>query len=145
MLTYTSGDMFETPADARVNAVNCVGAMGRGVAAAFKMRYPNLFQAYLRKCRSGLRPGQCWVWEIPGLTVFNVATKDDWRKPSQYFMIEAGLANLREALLDRDCNTITLPALGCGNGGLAWSRVRSLIETYLGDLPAQIYVFEPEK
>ena len=30
MISFLDGDMFETPADIRVNTVNCVGVMGLG-------------------------------------------------------------------------------------------------------------------
>ena len=56
MLELTQGDMFEVPVDIRVNTVNCVGAMGAGVALAFKRRYPDMFKDYQRDCRK--RPGQ---------------------------------------------------------------------------------------
>lgn len=48
MIEIKSGDMFEESADALVNAVNCVGVMGRGVALQFKERFPDNFKAYKR-------------------------------------------------------------------------------------------------
>ena len=39
--------------------------------------------------------------------------------------------------------TMTLPALGCGHGGLDWEKVKKLIIEYLGDLNVKILVFEP--
>lgn len=36
MLTHAHGDMLKADAEALVNAVNCVGVMGRGIAAQFK-------------------------------------------------------------------------------------------------------------
>ena len=39
--------------------------------------------------------------------------------------------------------SVTLPALGCGHGGLDWSRVSKLIEKYLVAVDAEIFVFEP--
>ena len=38
MLEVVKGDLFDAPADIRVNTVNCVGVMGAGVALAFKRR-----------------------------------------------------------------------------------------------------------
>lgn len=40
--------------------------------------------------------------------------------------------------------SIAVPPLGCGNGGLAWSDVRPLIEKHLGDLQeVRVEVYEP--
>ena len=38
---------------------------------------------------------------------------------------------------------VTIPALGCGHGRLAWGRVKAMIEHYLSDLNADIFVFAP--
>ena len=40
--------------------------------------------------------------------------------------------------------TITLPALGCGHGGLDWNKVKPLILKYLKTSSNHILVFEPE-
>ncbi|MBE6754719.1 MAG: hypothetical protein E7559_10305, partial [Ruminococcaceae bacterium] len=38
-----TGDIFESKAKTIVNAVNCVGVMGKGIALEFKRRYPEMF------------------------------------------------------------------------------------------------------
>src|SRR3954453_12882719 len=57
--------------------------------------------------------------------------------------IEAGLSTLRREYQALGIESIAMPALGCGNGGLEWSAVKSMIERYLGDLPIDIEVYEP--
>jgi len=44
MLLYKTGDIFKENAEAIVNTVNCVGAMGRGIALQFKKTYPENFK-----------------------------------------------------------------------------------------------------
>jgi hypothetical protein len=39
--------------------------------------------------------------------------------------------------------SIAIPPLGCGNGGLEWTIVKEEIENALHDLPADIQVYEP--
>ena len=39
------GNIFNSNAMAIVNTVNCVGAMGKGIALDFKLRYPEMFKA----------------------------------------------------------------------------------------------------
>lgn len=64
MLEFVKGDMFDSPADIRVNTVNCVGVMGAGVALAFKQRYPEMFKEYQRDCKDGrVIPGKMHVWK----------------------------------------------------------------------------------
>ena len=44
------GDLFASQAQTRVNTVNCVGIMGKGVAQEFKKRYPAMFEDYAERC-----------------------------------------------------------------------------------------------
>lgn len=145
MLEFTQGDMFEAPADIRVNTVNCVGVMGAGVALAFKQRYPEMFKDYQSACKDGqVRPGRMYVWKaLEGDWIINFPTKRDWRDPSRYEDIEAGLDDLRAYLESVGPVTVALPALGCGHGGLDWDRVSAMIRDKLDDLDAHILVFAP--
>lgn len=149
MINFVSGDFFEFEADIRVNTVNCVGVMGAGVALAFKKRYPSMFADYVVQCKSGLvRPGNPSVWHssetlLEDVEIINFPTKDDWKKPSEYSYIESGLKWLSSYLKQKQGKIVTLPALGCGHGGLDWAKVKQLIENYLSDSPAKILVFEP--
>jgi O-acetyl-ADP-ribose deacetylase (regulator of RNase III) len=145
MLEFTQGDMFDVPADIRVNTVNCVGVMGAGVALAFKQRYPEMFKAYQQDCADGLvRPGRMHVWKsLSGDWVINFPTKRDWRDPSRYEDIEAGLDDLRQYLDGLGAVTVALPALGCGHGGLDWTRVSAMIREKLDGMAARVLVFEP--
>ncbi|WAB90343.1 macro domain-containing protein [Pseudomonas citronellolis] len=149
MIKFVSGDFFDFEADIRVNTVNCVGVMGAGVALAFKKRYPSMFADYVEQCKSGwIRPGKPSVWHssdtlLEDITIVNFPTKDDWRKPSEYSYVESGLQWLSSYLKGKEGKIVTLPALGCGHGGLEWTKVKELIEKYLGNSPAEILVFEP--
>lgn len=144
-LQLASGNMFDLPADIRINTVNCVGIMGAGVALAFKRLYPLMFAEYQRKCSAGLiRPGQLHVWQGPnGERIINFPTKRHWRDNSRYEDIEAGLIALRTFLTNQGAVRVTLPALGCGHGQLNWSIVSAMITKHLDQLDAQITVFQP--
>jgi O-acetyl-ADP-ribose deacetylase (regulator of RNase III) len=145
MLHFTSGDMFDLAVDIRVNTVNCVGVMGAGVALVFKTRFPAMFRAYKEACDAGeVKPGSLQVWRTSTEWILNFPTKRHWRDGSRYDDIEAGLKALRTYLgiLGRDVR-VALPALGCGHGGLDWSRVSKLIEHHLATTTAEIFVFEP--
>jgi O-acetyl-ADP-ribose deacetylase (regulator of RNase III) len=62
MLTFRSGDLFDSTAVALVNPVNCVGVMGAGLALEFKRRFPAAFVDYQAACKSGsLRIGKVHV------------------------------------------------------------------------------------
>lgn len=145
MIKFVQGDIFENSVDIRVNTVNCVGAMGAGVALAFKKRYPEMFKEYQAACKHGLiKPGVMHVWKtLDGAWIVNFPTKRDWRDPSRYEDIEIGLDDFRQYLDSVGPVSVALPALGCGNGGLDWERVSKLILDKLEGVNAQVYVYEP--
>lgn len=145
MIEFTQGDIFSNNADIRVNTVNCVGAMGKGVALAFKKKYPSMFKQYKQDCDNGLvKIGKMHIWKDLTTWIINFPTKDDWKKPSTYEYIESGLKDLSAYLARQGNVTVALPALGCGNGGLDWSIVSNMIRKYLDNLDARILVYTPD-
>lgn len=150
MIEYTSGNILEAKADALVNTVNCVGVMGKGIALQFKQAYPANFVAYAQACQAGMvQPGQMFITETDSMLlpryIINFPTKRHWRGKSRLEDIEAGLLALAQEIRRLDIQSIAVPPLGCGNGGLEWSDVRPLIETVLSVLPdVSVLVYAPD-
>jgi O-acetyl-ADP-ribose deacetylase (regulator of RNase III) len=148
MIKFVGGDFFDYDADIRINTVNCVGVMGAGVALLFKNRFPDMYNDYSRACENNeVAPGKPHIWQdndmFKKLTIINFPTKIDWKNPSEYEYIEKGLVWLKQFLSEKENLTVTLPALGCGHGGLDWTRVKDMITKYLGNIHSNILVFEP--
>ena len=53
MISVVKGDILSSRKHALVNTVNCVGVMGKGVALAFKRRYPDMYEDYVSRCQRG--------------------------------------------------------------------------------------------
>jgi O-acetyl-ADP-ribose deacetylase (regulator of RNase III) len=144
MIYYVKdGDLLEANADYYVNAVNCVGVMGKGIAAQFKAKYPEMFSDYKLTCKEGkLRPGVLHIWK----NIINFPTKNHWKDLSTYGYIDLGLEFLKQWLsLRKECISVAMPALGCGLGGLDWMIVKEAIKDTLGELKNDIYVYEPRQ
>ena len=149
MIKFVKGNFFGYEADIMVNTVNCVGIMGAGAALQFKNKFPDMFEDYARACsRNEVTIGRGHIWEqddmFKSLTIINFPTKKHWRNPSEYLYIEKGLEWLYRILIKFPASSVvTLPALGCGHGGLDWGIVKNLISDYLKNLDCTILVFEP--
>lgn len=148
MIRYVQGNLLEAPADALVNTVNTVGVMGKGIALMFKLRFEENYRLYAAACKAGqVRTGQMFVTEVNERAgprwIVNFPTKQHWRAPSRIEWIVDGLRDLRRFIVDNHVGSIAVPALGAGNGGLDWPTVREQIERALGDLDADVSVFEP--
>lgn len=135
-ITYGPGDIFATDAEALVNPVNCVGVMGAGLALAFRRRYPEHYREYVAACHTGrMRPGTVHVHQHkPGVTpryIVAVPTKRHWRERSRLDDVAAGTAALARTLTRLRIESVAIPALGCGLGGLEWKEVHEVLERTL--------------
>lgn len=151
-IEYKSGDMFDESTEAIVNTVNCVGVMGKGVALEFKRRWPSNYRAYRKVCDDkALQPGKMFIFENsdllePGVHryLINFPTKAHWRSKSKIEYIENGLDDFVREIGARGIKSVSMPPLGCGNGGLDWNEVRPIIEQHLSELPdVRFVLFAP--
>ena len=149
MIQFTQGNLLDAQVEAIVNTVNTVGVMGKGIALMFKERFPENYKAYVAACASGeVEVGKIFLWTAKELYgprwIINFPTKKHWRQPARIEWIRSGLKALKKEILQHHIQSIAIPPLGCGNGGLEWKIVRPLIENELGDLPGiSIIVYEP--
>ena len=140
---------MESPAEALVNTVNTVGVMGKGIALQFKNAFEHNYKVYAKACKEkAFDIGDLIVNEEESLlygkkTIINLPTKKDWRKPSEYSYIEAGLKELVKEIQQRHIKSIAIPPLGAGNGGLDWEKVKVLMEKNLGDVDSEVYIYQP--
>ena len=142
------GDIFDEPVEALVNPVNCEGAAGRGLARAFRDRFPSNYREYRVACaRRELDIGRLFVYETglaQPLYIVNFPTKRQWRSQSRLGYIDAGLGDLIDQVQRHSIRSLALPALGCGLGGLDWQVVMPLIVKAALLMPeVRVTVFEP--
>ena len=148
MVEFVTGNLLKADVDALVNTVNTEGVMGKGVALQFKRAFPANYKAYRSACKAGeVKLGRMFVFGTGRLErpryIINFPTKGHWRSRSRLADIEAGLADLRRVLTDLQVESVAVPPLGCGLGGLRWTDVRPRIESALAELPIRALVFEP--
>jgi O-acetyl-ADP-ribose deacetylase (regulator of RNase III) len=148
-MKFITGNILESDADALVNTVNTEGVMGKGIALQFKESFPHNYKVYSTACKYGeVRVGKVLAVRDKSLfggekTIINFPTKTSWRKPSEYSYIIEGLKDLEKTIIEEGIKSIAIPALGAGNGGLNWERVKNLIEEHLGNSLAEVLVYEP--
>ncbi len=133
-------DIFKSDCQAIVNPVNCVGVMGAGLAKAFKEKYPEVFETYLKACNQTdmskkLRIGTCLtVRANDGKFIINLPTKDHFKNPSKMEYVEKGVDALIRNILHFDIKSVAIPALGAGLGGLNWKDVKEVISNKMNNL-----------
>ena len=142
---YQQGDIFDSKAQVIVNPVNCKGVMGKGLALAFKQRYPEMFAAYQQQCRTGkLRIGRPMLYRGSTPWILNFPTKDDWRLPSKLEYLEQGLEYVVANYKKVGIISIAFPKLGAGLGQLSWDEVGPLMAEYLSQVDVEVYIYVAE-
>lgn len=150
MITYmnTGDDIFISPAQAIVIPVNCKGRMGAGLALLFAAKEPEAAKSYMTYCqKNDMQPGSVLYLGMggEGPDYILAATKDKWQYPSTKIWVNNCLAHIRQIIVERSLASVALPALGCGKGKLAWDSVRPLVEQFLADSIAEVFVYPPHE
>jgi O-acetyl-ADP-ribose deacetylase (regulator of RNase III) len=149
MIEFKSGNLLQADVEALVNTVNTVGVMGKGIALQFKQAFPANFAAYERAAKQGhIVPGQMFVVDTGQFAnphyIINFPTKRHWRGQARLEDIASGLDDLVRVVREKHIQSIAIPPLGCGFGGLDWNEVRPLILAALENLPdVHAWVYPP--
>ena len=145
MITIKKGNLFDSKCETLVNTVNCVGVMGKGIALAFKSKFPKMYKAYRDDCaQKKIKIGKLYPYYEDGkLKVLNFPTKDHWRFNSKLSYVQQGLVYFVNNYDKIGIKSIAFPPLGCGNGGLNWDIVGPMMYFYLEKLPIEIEIYLP--
>jgi O-acetyl-ADP-ribose deacetylase (regulator of RNase III) len=150
MIEEVRGNLLDANVEALVNTVNTVGVMGKGVALQFKQAFPENFQFYKTSCSRGeFDLGHVLVYDSGRLGeqryIVNFPTKGHWRSRSRLEDVRNGLRDLAAEIRRLHIESIAIPALGCGNGGLDWFDVRTVIHEELDGLSGvRILLYPPQ-
>lgn len=152
MIQESHGNLLDAKAEALVNTVNTVGVMGKGIALQFRRAFPENYKAYKRACDQGaIELGRMFIWDAGALGgdgpryIINFPTKKHWRSKSKLSDIRAGLEDLVRKLKDLSIESVAVPPLGCGHGGLRWDEVRRLMVQAFDEVPdVTVLLYPPE-
>jgi O-acetyl-ADP-ribose deacetylase (regulator of RNase III) len=143
-VVLVTGSLFDSKLQTITNTINCVGAMGKGIALEFKNRFPKLDQDYRQRCaQRKVVTGKPYVFYSYSQQILQFPTKNHWRNPSQIEFIIEGLQYLVEHKKELNITSLAIPALGCNNGGLQWKTVYPIMVHYLEKLEIPVEIYAP--
>lgn len=139
---YVTGDLFDIDVRAIAHGCNCRGAMGAGVARLVKNRHPGMYQQYKKLCDEGLFGlGSVFPWIGGSLVrpkydfVYNLGTQYDPGPNASldgiYWSMDRMFAQAEKSKVE----SIAVPRIGAGIGGLKWDNVRQVMERLSGKHP----------
>lgn len=164
-ISLIDGDMFFSNRQTLTISVNLRGIMGKGLASRAKYQFPDVYVVYQDVCRAkritATKPylykressldeeladvGAPLVAPNAVKWFLLFATKRHWKDNSRLDDIEGGLAWVRDNFQKEGIQSIAMPALGCGLGGLNWKEVGPLMCKYLHGIGISVAIYLPRE
>jgi O-acetyl-ADP-ribose deacetylase (regulator of RNase III) len=151
MIKEVTGDILLSNAKAVAHGVAPDDHMEHGLALALRERWPSLPKDFRHYCHvHHPKPGSAWTWvNANGVRIVNLMTQEP--APSAHAHGKPGkakteyvnhaLKELRKIVDDEKIESLALPRLATGVGGLDWNDVKPLVDRHLGDLTIPVYVY----
>ncbi len=155
MIREVEGDILLTRAQVIAHGIAPQDHFDSGLALALRERWPSLVRDYRHATQSrAASPGDIWVWagvdadgatrRIVNLLTQNMRGEGPAAKPDKATLENVGhtLKALAQYVQKEGINSLALPRLATGVGGLEWAGVNPLIHQYLGGLGTAVLVYE---
>ncbi len=149
MIHSVEGDILLTSAQAIAHGVAPMDPMNQGLAKALHEKYPAMHKDFHHWChQEHPKPGEAWMWGGPGgVRIINLLTQEGGYghggRPGKATTthVNHALRALKKIVNKEKIESLALPRLATGVGGLEWDEVRPLIEHQLGDLAIPVYLY----
>ncbi|MCC7245035.1 MAG: macro domain-containing protein [Saprospiraceae bacterium] len=152
MIKEVSGDIMLSKAQAIAHGIAPFDHFENGLALTLRQDFPAMVKDFRHWChQSNPEPGHVWVWpSAEGKQIINLLTQEasaghgHGGHPGHAKLQHVGhaLRELKKVIEKEGIKSIALPRVATGVGGLNWDDVKPLIYSNLGDVDADIYVYE---
>ncbi|MFT4844325.1 MAG: O-acetyl-ADP-ribose deacetylase (regulator of RNase III) [Planctomycetota bacterium] len=153
MIHELSGDLLFSKADVIAHGVAPNDDFKNGLALALRQQFPAMYKDFRHYCKQEHpKPGDLWLWQGLGednrhVRIACLFTQDapshDGGHPGRAHTehVNHALHKLKKLIEKDGYQSVALPRLATGVGGLAWPNVEPLIKSQLGQLGAQIGIY----
>ncbi len=141
---FVKGDLFGTEGlRAYALGSNARGTMDRGVAVAFKKRWPKLAtELGTRAANRGLALGDVVAFSEGDETVYALILQEDEGKKAKLASLTKAVNRLVELAAQRGIAQVGLFHPGTGKAGLEWPRVKRILQEIGERTEVTLLVFE---
>lgn len=136
------GDLFETDAGIIAHGCNCKGAMGSGIAAIIRSKYPVAYDHYIDEYThyDELVLGEVQYVYIPeeDRYIANCMTQDEYgthKRQVNYEAIYTCFESLEAFARKHKISHVALPAIGAGLAGGSWNIILTILKEVFDDSP----------
>src|SRR3974390_723631 len=142
--TFTKGDIFNTEGlRAYALGSNARGTMDRGVAVAFKKRWPKLATALSARASEGsLALGDVVAFSEGDETVYALILQEDETRKAKLASLTRAVNRMVELAAQGGIARVGLFHPGTGKTGLEWPRVKRILQEIGEKTEVTLLVFE---
>ena len=149
MIYEVEGDILLSESKAMAHGVAPNDDFKNGLALSLRENWPSLYKDF-RHFSHGNHPkeGTIWSWvNANGNRIFNLFTQEHAKTKNSHpgkaktSYVNHALKELRTEIEKEKIESVALPKLATGVGGLDWDEVKPLIDKHLGDLDIPVYIY----
>ncbi len=149
MIKEVEGDILMSTAKAIAHGIAPNDHFDHGLALQLREQWPALAKDFRHWMHThNAEPGGLWTWATPdGRRIVNLLTHapapSEKARPgkAQVEFVNHALRELKAEILRENIESVALPRLATGAGGLDWKDVKPLIQRHLGELAIPVYVY----
>ncbi|MBK8956248.1 MAG: macro domain-containing protein [Saprospiraceae bacterium] len=150
MIKYVEGDILLSKAEAMAHGVAPMDHFDSGLALSLRENFPSMYKDFRHYCQTfHPKSGDIWLWRSADKhKIFNLLTQEaaqgNTGHPGKASTINVRhcFKNLVKEIEKENIQSLAIPKIATGVGGLDWEEVRSLIEEYLEPMPIPVYVYK---
>ncbi|MFO0832343.1 MAG: macro domain-containing protein [Phycisphaerales bacterium] len=154
MIYEVTGDILLSRAAAIAHGVAPNDPFHSGLALALREKWPAMYKDFRHYCQTHHpKPGGVWAWAGAGghgqssVRIVALMTQDGGYEhgarpgPAQASNVHHALKALRDWAEHEHVESLALPRLCTGVGGMSWEAVQPLIRQHLGTLKVPVFVY----
>lgn len=149
MIIQTEGDLLLSGAAALAHGVGPNDNFATGLALSLREMWPAMYRDFRHYCQTRHpKPGGLWTWAgSDGRRIINLFTQSEAPRggghPGRASVdhVNHTLRELRKLIEAESIESLAMPRLATGVGGLQWTDVEPLIAHHLGELKLPVYVY----
>ncbi|MFC1748753.1 macro domain-containing protein [Pseudomonadota bacterium] len=149
MIIEVEGDILLSQAQVIVHGVAANDPMNQGLAKSLHEKLPTMHKEFHRWCHvQHPDPGTAWMWKsTDGVSIVNLITQEGGYghggRPGKATVknVSHALRELKKLVKKEKFESIALPRLATGVGGLEWKDVSPHVKEQLEDVGIPVYVY----
>lgn len=153
MIQELTGDLLLSKADLLAHGVAPDDHFQQGLALALREAFPAMYKDFRHFCRQqSPKPGTVWLWQgvdrsgrhvrLAALFTQEPPAHDGGRPGrARTEHVNHALHALKQLVERESVQSLALPRLATGVGGLDWAHVEPLVRAQLGSLKIPVYVY----